>query len=223
MPADNRTVRKRRLDRPRARRRVCRIVFSPDRTARGRIIELGDQPVTFGRTVDGPGAVDDVTLSRSHFRIVPEVGGQHTVEELGAANGTYLDGKLLDGKAALSAQQVIAAGETLFVIDAEPKKESLPASAVETDGLRSLVGVSLVADRLRRSLATVAPAPGAVLLLGPSGAGKEVAASAIHDRSGRDGDLVAVNCAAIPKDMAESELFGHVKGAVTGAESDREG
>ncbi|MEQ8980065.1 MAG: sigma-54 factor interaction domain-containing protein, partial [Deltaproteobacteria bacterium] len=66
-------------------------------------------------------------------------------------------------------------------------------------------------------------APGAVLLLGATGAGKEVAANAIHRLSERPGALVAVNCAAIPKDMAEAELFGHVRGAYTGAETDRAG
>ena len=76
-----------------------------------------------------------------------------------------------------------------------------------------------VCDRLKR----IAPTPATVLLTGESGTGKEVAARAVHRMSGRNGPFVPVNCAAIAGELLESELFGHVKGAYTGAQQSREG
>ena len=76
-----------------------------------------------------------------------------------------------------------------------------------------------VCDRLKR----IAPTPATVLLTGESGTGKEVAARAVHRMSGRSGPFVPVNCAAIAGELLESELFGHVKGAYTGAQQSREG
>ena len=82
-------------------------------------------------------------------------------------------------------------------------------------------------DALKRSLAqieAVAATPATVLVLGESGVGKEMIARAIHCNSDRsDKALVKVNCASIPKDLFESEVFGHVRGAVTGAHADRVG
>lgn len=77
-----------------------------------------------------------------------------------------------------------------------------------------------VCDRLRR----IAPTPATVLLTGESGTGKEVAARALHGMSSRaDGPFVPLNCAAIAAELIESELFGHVRGAYTGAQQSREG
>jgi DNA-binding NtrC family response regulator len=76
---------------------------------------------------------------------------------------------------------------------------------------------------LLRDLARVAPSPLPVLVLGPTGSGKELAAREIHRLSGRPGELVAVNCSAFAESLLESELFGHVKGAFTGADRERRG
>ena len=85
-------------------------------------------------------------------------------------------------------------------------------------------GNSPAVVRLRRLIDQVAAFDTTVLVLGESGTGKEVTARAIHDRSPRhDGPFVAINCGAIPPDLLESELFGHEKGAFTGALSARKG
>jgi formate hydrogenlyase transcriptional activator len=83
---------------------------------------------------------------------------------------------------------------------------------------REIVGESAALARALHQVETVAPTDSTVLLLGETGTGKELAARAIHDRSDRRGrTLVKVNCAAIPSGLLESELFGHEKGAFTGA------
>lgn len=87
-----------------------------------------------------------------------------------------------------------------------------------------IVGASPALQRTMAQIDAVAGTPANVLVLGESGVGKEMVARAIHDRSGHaDRPLVKVNCASIPKDLFESEFFGHVKGAFTGALRDRVG
>ena len=88
----------------------------------------------------------------------------------------------------------------------------------------ALIGASQPMLGLKETLAMVAPAEATVLITGESGTGKEVVAQIIHQNSGRkDGPLVKINCAALPETLLESELFGHEKGAYTGAASRREG
>ena len=88
------------------------------------------------------------------------------------------------------------------------------------EGLRSS---SPLMRKLFATCDRVAPTPASVLLLGETGTGKELLARAIHKRSGRTGRFVAVNCAAIPPNLVESELFGHEKGAFTGATQSKPG
>ncbi|MDH3217410.1 MAG: sigma-54 dependent transcriptional regulator [Candidatus Krumholzibacteria bacterium] len=90
-------------------------------------------------------------------------------------------------------------------------------------GRRVLLGSSRVMQNIAEQLSKVAPSNARVLILGESGTGKELIAQAIHDRSQRSaGPFIKVNCAAIPEELIEAELFGSVKGAFTGAET-REG
>lgn len=87
-----------------------------------------------------------------------------------------------------------------------------------------IVGTSPALRRMLKRVEAVAETPASVLIEGESGVGKELVARAIHARSSRaDGPLVKVNCASIPKELFESEFFGHVKGAFTGAHRDRIG
>ena len=92
------------------------------------------------------------------------------------------------------------------------------------DPLSAILGSSPALNRAREALKKVAPTDATVLLLGESGTGKELFAHALHMLSGRhDGPFVAINCAAVPETLLESELFGHVRGAFTGAISDAVG
>ena len=111
--------------------------------------------------------------------------------------------------------------EVLFAVakaarasEAAAKRPPAPASAVEGG---AVIGSSrAIADAMER-IAKAAPTAATVLLRGESGTGKEVAARELHRRSGRTGPFVAVHCAALPESLLESELFGHEKGAFTGA------
>lgn len=88
----------------------------------------------------------------------------------------------------------------------------------------NMIGESAPIARIKRLLDRIAPSDSRVLITGPNGSGKELVARWIHEKSNRaDGPLIEVNCAAIPGELIESELFGHKKGSFTGAVADRAG
>jgi two-component system nitrogen regulation response regulator NtrX len=98
------------------------------------------------------------------------------------------------------------------------------ALRARVDRTETMVGESYAMRQLREQVAMAAPTNGRVLIYGQNGTGKELVARTVHNLSRRrNGPFVEVNCAAIPEELIESELFGHVKGAFTGAVSDRRG
>ena len=88
---------------------------------------------------------------------------------------------------------------------------------------RSLVGSCSVMERLAEAISLIAERRSTVLITGETGTGKEVVARALHEASGRKGPLVSLNCTALPESLLEAELFGHTKGAFTGAQNARAG
>ena len=94
----------------------------------------------------------------------------------------------------------------------------------ELNEFEGFVGSSLVMQAVYKTIQSASSSKASVFIMGESGTGKEVCAEAIHARSPRNGkSMIALNCASIPKDLIESEIFGHIKGAFTGAVSDRNG
>lgn len=131
-------------------------------------------------------------------------------------------------------------GATGFIDKAEPMERVLQevANAIERVALErqvvelrgrdqdgsALVGSSAAMTRLKEQIGRLAPIPSPVLVCGPSGSGKELVAAELHRLSGRKtAAYVALNCAALPENLVESELFGHEKGAFTGADRPRAG
>jgi two-component system nitrogen regulation response regulator NtrX len=107
--------------------------------------------------------------------------------------------------------------------DLEAENKVLRAK-VDSQQQHTMVGESQAMSHLREHVALAAPTNGRVLILGESGTGKELVARTIHHTSRRkSGPFVEVNCAAIPEELIESELFGHVRGAFTGAVADKSG
>ncbi|GLT19407.1 hypothetical protein GCM10007938_31890 [Vibrio zhanjiangensis] len=94
----------------------------------------------------------------------------------------------------------------------------------DRDRFHGFIGACLPMQGVYKIIDSVAPTNASVFIIGESGTGKEVCAEAIHRESKRrDKPFVAINCGAIPKDLMESEIFGHIKGAFTGATTDRKG
>jgi two-component system repressor protein LuxO len=101
---------------------------------------------------------------------------------------------------------------------------SPPDAARDAEGFEGFIGASDAMRQLYDQIVRIAPSKAPVFITGESGTGKEVCAEAIHARSDRaSGPFIALNCNAIPKELMESEIFGHVKGAFTGAHEERAG
>ena len=97
-------------------------------------------------------------------------------------------------------------------------------SSFDRDRYCNFIGSSLPMQAVYRVIDSLAASTATAFIVGESGTGKELAAEAIHERSNRSGKTFhAINCGAIPSELMESELFGHIKGAFTGATSDRDG
>ncbi|TWT89645.1 Formate hydrogenlyase transcriptional activator [Pseudobythopirellula maris] len=106
----------------------------------------------------------------------------------------------------------------------EEENEYLQQEAAAEQGFGEMLGVSPALRNVSQQIDLVAPTDSTVLILGESGVGKEVVAREVHRRSNRaDRPLIKVNCAAIPRELFESEFFGHIQGAFTGALRDRAG
>lgn len=163
--------------------------------------------------------VQDRWMSGQHARL-SQVMRRWVVEDTKSKNGVRRNGVLVQ-RAELVDGDVLEMGRTFFVFRAA----DVPDSDLESDALKGLA-LKTLSSRLAvqmTQLTKIAPSVVSVALGGPSGSGKEVVARAIHAASRRGGPFIAVNCGALPRDLVESSLFGHKKGAFSGATEDRVG
>ncbi len=205
-------------------RRVL-VVMLDDAVTTHALPEHGE--VVVGRGHDADVRVEHPSVSRRHVAI--ELGPMVRVRDLGSANGTSVRGARLPADRAieLGVNETFLAGEVALVVQARRHRAPGPPGSAA----RSEPGVAIapiVLDPAMRNLFELARrvAVGTinVLVVGESGAGKELLADAVHRASPRArGPLVRVNCAAVADSLLESELFGHERGAFTGAAAMRVG
>lgn len=211
-----------RVDHKRPTRARAVIVFP---TALRAAIALGEAEIVLGRKPGDRGhKLDDPTVSRRHFALRWDAkAAAHVGLDLGSRNGSRIDGR----RQALEAEprpledgDVIRMGDVLMVYERGTALEATDPRAVDVD---AIPGIAARAVQLRAAIGAAAPDPSPVLLVGETGTGKEYVAREVHRLSGRKGPLIAVNCAALSPQLIESQLFGHKKGAFTGAQADHEG
>lgn len=164
--------------------------------------------------------VEDSTVSRRHCEIRLLEGG-YRLRDLGSTNGTRVQGIRVT-EAFLEPGTEFQLGRTRMVFCPLQESAEYPLSRSEAFG--KLIGRSPAMRRVFYLAETYTPTDSTILIEGETGTGKELLAEAIHANSPRcDKPFVVIDCATLAKDLIESELFGHVKGAFTGATSDRVG
>ncbi len=173
-----------------------------------------------GKAEDNDLVLDDDTVSRHHCELVREGVGVR-VRDLGSTNGTRVDGTRVKD-ALLSPGAVLRVGEVEIALrPSAQKNEMLPS---DEPRFGPALGKSLAMRTIFGVLERIAPTEATVLLQGETGTGKDVLARAIVEHSPRKaGPFVVVDCGAVSYSLIESELFGHERGAFTGAVSSRQG
>ena len=211
--------------------------FFPKAHPRLEAIMQSKQPVRFDANCELPDPFSGILLSEEaeldvhdclgcSLYVEGQLVGVLTLDSLIVGAFDTIDPITIETFAALAAATLRNIGQ-IKALKAQNKKqkhvtETLIQQARSKEG--EMVGVSPQIHQLRNNIATVAQSDYAVLITGETGVGKELVAHSVHAQSHRsDKPMIYVNCAALPEGLAESELFGHVKGAFTGANSSRAG
>jgi DNA-binding NtrC family response regulator len=193
------------------------VVDGPDR---GRACRLGEAEVAVGTAAACDLVLSDDRVSARHFAVRSDAS-RFTVRDLGSTNGTWYEGSRVSD-VTVPAGTTLLVGRTALRIEPEAQPLDLPPSQARRFG--ELVGASLAIREVFAVLERVAGSDATVLVEGETGTGKELVARALHDASPRRrGPFIAVDCGALPEGLLESELFGHVRGAFTGAAQPRSG
>ncbi|HET6612578.1 MAG TPA: FHA domain-containing protein, partial [Kofleriaceae bacterium] len=176
--------------------------------------------IRVGKSPDNDLVLTDETVSRFHFEIARDPKG-YLLRDLQSTNGTLLDGAEIR-EAYIRAGSVLTAGAIeLRFSPFEQRIEILPSEATS---LGDMIGESIQMRTIFGLIERIAPTDATVLIEGETGTGKDLIARSLHKLSGRrDKPFVVVDCGAVAGTLIESELFGHEKGAFTGASAARQG
>ena len=180
--------------------------------------------IVIGRSSAATVQIDDPKVSREHARIIRRDGALQLVD-LGSRNGTRVNGKTARGQTLpLSSGDTLQIGPAeILIAETAGQRERGDAAAVAGELPGVIVSDPAMAQAFERAR-RVAQTETTVLLLGETGVGKEVIAEQIHRQSPRaKGPLVRLNCGSLPESIIESELFGHERGAFTGADKRKAG
>lgn len=201
---------------------------------------LAKDRITIGRSENNDIVLADTMVSRLHA-VIEKRRGQYLLEDH-STNGTYLNEVRIKGPQAMADECAIGIYPFTLRCNAsldevtqpliyppaskviEPPKDAPFQPALKHLHFGSLVGEDPQMHRLYKTIERISDSPASVLIRGESGTGKELVAKAIHTQSSRRGSpFVALDCAAIPDTLIESELFGFEKGAFTGASAAKKG
>lgn len=211
---------------PRARVAGLVRIFGVDPESSGGVLILDGGSTLIGRDEGMDFQLHDPSVSRRHA-LIERSGGAYIIRDLGSSNGTFVNGMRVHETELLPNDRV-RIGDTLFRFtdrgaethsDETPEERAALVLAGDDAGIVGGVRMELLGARIDR----IAPTNLTVAIEGESGTGKELVAREIHEKSGRRGEFVAINCAALAPNLIEAELFGVKRGAFTGADRDREG
>jgi len=186
----------------------------------GKSFPISDNTLKIGKASDNDVVIDSPTVSRNHI-VIQRQGDRFLVQDLQSTNGTFIDGAQIR-EAYLKPGQLLELGDVQLRFQSTLTPVRI-APSVE-DRLGELVGKSVPMRQIFALLKRISSTDSTLLLVGETGSGKGAAAKAIHQLSPRrEGPLVVFDCAAVSDSLIESELFGHEKGAFTGAVNQRIG
>ena len=199
------------------RRFALQVIQGPDA---GQSLASANESVTVGTAQNNDLILSDSSVSRYHLRVEVSPNG-FLLSDLDSTNGTTA-GNLRLRQGVADAAVDLRLGETLLRFSPLAEQEEVPMLAADRFG--EVLGQSPVMRELFRKLQSAASRDVTVLLEGATGTGKELIAEEVHRHSSRrEAPFIIVDCGAIPTQLIESELFGHIKGAFTGATADRAG
>ncbi len=201
----------------RSRKLQIEVADGPDR---GRVVELPGPSIEIGSARTGALVLTDPTVSRHHLTLEIDREGVRVIDA-GSRNGTKLDGVRVR-EAWARADSLLVLGSTTLRLRLLEGEIEVPLSTRTRFG--GLLGQSVAMRRVFGLLERIAKTDTTVLIEAETGAGKELVAEALHEEGPRaSGPFVVFDCSAVSATLIESELFGHVRGAFTGAVGDRAG
>jgi len=201
----------------RVRRTKLLVISGP---LQGREFVVNHDAFTIGSSSHNDLLIEDSTVSKRHCEIIVDQTG-YLIRDLESTNGTFVQGVRISS-AHLAPGSEIQLGKTRIVFCPLQEANDIPLSRNEAFG--AMMGRSVPMRRIFYLAETYSPSDATIMITGETGTGKEILAEEIHNHSPRhDKPFIVIDCAAISKELIESELFGHVKGAFTGANADRQG